>query len=317
MPRSFHDETVRSGQGWTPLGAGGDDLVAISLGDFLRRDFPPPEMMLAPWLPAKGLAMVFAPRGVGKTHFALGVAFAVATGGSFLRWQAPRPRRVLLIDGEMPASAIQARLAAIAASADREPPSEDQIKLLAADLCPYGIPDISTIEGQRRLQPLIDDADLVVFDNYSTLARSGNENEAESWSPMQHWLLGLRRAGKSSLGIHHAGKGGEQRGTSRREDVMDTVIKLSRPDDYTESEGARFVVSFTKSRGFVGPEADPFVAELDGGTWTTRELDDDRIAEAGAHAATGMSQRRIAETMGIGLGSVNRLLKRHRDGARG
>lgn len=69
--------------------------------------------MLAPWLPDKGLAMVFAPRGVGKTWFALSVAHAVATGGAFLRWRAQRPRRVLDIDGEMPAIALQGRYAAV------------------------------------------------------------------------------------------------------------------------------------------------------------------------------------------------------------
>ena len=29
--------------------------------------------------------------------------------------------------------------------------------------------------------------------------------------------------------VHHAGKGGNQRGTSKREDVIDTVINLKRP----------------------------------------------------------------------------------------
>jgi putative DNA primase/helicase len=32
--------------------------------------------------------------------------------------------------------------------------------------------------------------------------------------------------------VHHTGKGGEQRGTSRREDVLDTSISLRRPADY-------------------------------------------------------------------------------------
>ena len=46
---------------------------------------------------------------------------------------------------------------------------------------------------------------------------------------MQRWLLSLRRRGKGALLIHHAGKGGQQRGTSRREDVLDTVIALRGP----------------------------------------------------------------------------------------
>ena len=59
----------------------------------------------------------------------------------------------------------------------------------------------------------------MVIDNLSTLCRYGRENESESWGPVQEWILGLRRRGLSVLLVHHAGKGGTQRGTSRREAV--------------------------------------------------------------------------------------------------
>ena len=85
-------------------------LAAVTLADFLARDFPPREMLVAPWLPRQGLAMIYAARGVGKTHLALAGAYAVATGGELLGWNAPAPRRVLLVDGEMPGAALQERL---------------------------------------------------------------------------------------------------------------------------------------------------------------------------------------------------------------
>jgi RecA-family ATPase len=47
--------------------------------------------------------MLYGQRGLGKTHVALGIAYAVASGGAFLRWRAPVPRRVLYVDGEMAA----------------------------------------------------------------------------------------------------------------------------------------------------------------------------------------------------------------------
>ena len=89
----------------------------MDVSTLLATPFPPREQLLAPWLPAKGLAMVYGPRGIGKTHLTLGIAYAVASGGSFLGWQAPRPRRVLVVDGEMPAVALQERMAAIVAAA--------------------------------------------------------------------------------------------------------------------------------------------------------------------------------------------------------
>ncbi len=92
------------------LGPKKSKLVAIPLGDFLQKELPKQELILTPFLPTRGIALLYAMRGIGKTHVALGIAFAVATGGSFLSWSAPTPRKVLYIDGEMPAAAMQERL---------------------------------------------------------------------------------------------------------------------------------------------------------------------------------------------------------------
>ena len=59
--------------------------------------------------------------------------------------------------------------------------------------------------------------------------------------------------------IHHQGKTGDQRGTSAKEDILDTVIRLDRPKDYRSEQGARFEVHLTKARGI---SARPEQAEL-------------------------------------------------------
>jgi hypothetical protein len=53
----------------------------------------------------------------------MSIAVAVASGGSFLRWAAPRRRRVLLVDGEMPLPDLQERLKAIMLAAGGEVPN--------------------------------------------------------------------------------------------------------------------------------------------------------------------------------------------------
>ena len=277
--------------------------------ELLTTEFPPRNLILAPWLPEKGLAMLYAARGVGKTWVALAVAHAVATGGDFLRWRAPRPRRVLYIDGEMPAVALQERYMAIVAASGTDAPGE-YFRLLAADIQPDGLPDLADLDAQRFYEPYLSNADLIVLDNLSTLARGLRENEADSYGPMQTWLLAQRAAGRSVLIVHHAGKGGGQRGTSRKEDVLDTVIALSRPPTYTASEGARFEVRFTKSRGFWGDDAGPFEARFAEGRWTTSEIfADDFDVMIGAMHAGGRSLREIAERTGISKSTVGRRLK--------
>lgn len=139
----------------------------------------------------------------------------------------------------MPAHVLQHRLAAIAAASPKEPPSADHLRILAIDLQDRGL-DLTNHADQLALSAELGDAEVIFVDNISTLARAGRENEAESWLPVQEWALEQRRAGRTVVFVHHAGKGGQQRGTSRREDVLDTVIALRKPADYQPDQGARF-----------------------------------------------------------------------------
>jgi putative DNA primase/helicase len=291
-------------------------LLAVNIGDFLSMDIPPREMVLAPVLPSQGLALLYAARGVGKTFVGLGIAYAVATGGKFLCWQAPAPRKVLHVDGEMPARAMQERLAQIVQSAEKEPPSTDYLRIVTPDLQEDGIPDISSTEGQAAIEAYLEGVSLVIVDNLSTLCRYGRENEAESWEPMQQWMLSLRRRGFSVLLVHHAGKGGNQRGTSKREDCLDTVICLKRPPDYRAEDGARFEVHLEKARSVIGQDAKPFEARLEvrdiAAVWTTRNIEDRELEQVIELSREGESVRDIAEATGISKSKVNRLQKRAR-----
>ena len=263
----------------------------------------PRAQLLAPIIPEKGLVMLYGPRGMGKTNMGLAMAYAVASGGKVLRWSAPAPKRVLYVDGEMPLITLQERLGYIVKGSEAEA-APDYFRILAADYFEAGgLPNLATKAGQTAIDHLLDGVALLVIDNLSTLATAGRDNDAESWTPVQEWLLALRRRGISVLLIHHAGKGGQQRGTSRREDVLDTVIALRRPSDYSPQEGARCEVHLEKARGVYGDDAKPFEAKLenigDGTTWTTRDLEDAEMARVVALLHDGLTIRDIADELGI------------------
>jgi putative DNA primase/helicase len=154
-------------------------LRPLDLKEFLQLSVKPREMLLDPILPEKGLAMLYAARGTGKTHVALGIAFAIATGSQFLRWTAPRPRRVFLIDGEMPAAALQERLASIVAGAPHVQFDPANIKILAGDLIEAGgIGNLASGDVQAELDQWLDGIDLLVLDNLSSLAAVIRDNDA-------------------------------------------------------------------------------------------------------------------------------------------
>ena len=131
---------------------------------------------------------------------------------------------------------------------------------------------------------------------------------------MQNWLLQLRRQGVAVLLIHHAGTNGRQRGTSRREDALDTVIALRRPDDYSPEQGARFEVHFEKLRNRVdSASAIPFevstsTAGGQGGIrWCSRELTPPMLKRATELFAEALTVREVAATLRISKSEAGRL----------
>jgi putative DNA primase/helicase len=187
--------------------------------------------------------------------------------------------------------------------------------VLAADHTERGI-NLSSAEGQQELERHLDGVDLLILDNLSTLLANGSEGASDAWLPMQNWLLRLRRKGVAVLIIHHAGVNGRQRGTSRREDALDTVIALRRPADYAPEEGARFEIHIEKARALVGEGAAPFEAAVgpftaEGGKpairWTARDLKPSVFEQALALFQKGKTVRQVKTLLAISHGEAGRL----------
>jgi putative DNA primase/helicase len=288
-------------------------LKAVSAMELLSLELKPREMLLEPILPVQGLAMLYAYRGIGKTFLALGMATAIASGVRFLRWGAPKVRNVLYVDGELPAVTIRDRTAMIVAGLE-EKPTEDALRIITPDLQRGPMPDLATQMGQEFLEPHLDGVSLLILDNLSALCRFGVENEGESWIPVQEWALSLRRRGISVLFIHHAGKNLSQRGTSRREDLLDTVITLRHPKDYAASDGLRCEVHFEKTRAMLGDSAKPFEVRMQTGpderaVWTTRDIENANVERAFALYSDGFGVRDVAEELGVSRSSAGRMRK--------
>ncbi|MBA2660084.1 MAG: AAA family ATPase [Nitrosospira sp.] len=288
-------------------------LRVIGLQDFIEMDLPARDTMMSPWLMTQSLNMIYGWRGVGKTHMSLGISYALACGSSCLNWKAGKPWRVLLVDGEMPGAALQERLAAIVASNGFKP-EPGFLSIITPDLQQGAMPDLSTYEGQDAISEVAErvKADLIVIDNISCLIRGGGrENDAESWVNVSEWALLQRQAGRSILFIHHSGKNGQQRGTSKREDLLDVVISLRRPPDYDPASGACFEIHYEKARHLSGSDVDPIEAQLTVdsrgmSTWAWRTVSDSTFDRVVNLANEGLSQTEIASELEINRSNVSR-----------
>lgn len=300
----------------TPIAPLRERFPTVGLIDLIERDLPEQRPLLAPWLLESSLSMVHAYRGVGKTWFSLAVAYAVATGGEFLGWAAAHASSVLYVDGEMPARALQTRLKAMLASDARDVDIDgERLQFITPDLLQDAPPDLGDPRDQEALQAIIDKTKpaLIIIDNISCLVRSGGaENDAESWLSVQGWALRMRKQGIAVLFVHHQGKNGAQRGTSKREDVLDTVISLRRPGEYKADEGAAFVVEFEKARHLHGGEAEAFEARLEtvGGllAWTKRGAAVATLDRVVGMTKDGMSAQEIAVELGVSKSTAYRAI---------
>jgi putative DNA primase/helicase len=290
-------------------------ISALVEEEFMTLAFPQRQLHLSPWLPRAGLVMIHAARGEGKTWFALSVGKAVANGKDFLGWSCPKRARVLYVDGELPGASLQDRL-------KKFPPSpQGMFHVLCRDAFHMGeqvMPDLADAEGRQKLDRIIErcNPEIIILDSISTLVRSGVENEAESWAPIQDWLLQHRWRRRTVILVHHQGRSGQPRGTSKREDVMDTMIGLRKitDDDAIAADDSVFALTFTKTRDFYGHDAEPLKLRLsmvEGHvSWvheTVRNARDEQICEM---FDDGMKQVDIAKKFGLTKGRINQIVRR-------
>ena len=75
----------------------------------------------------------------------------------------------------------------------------DYLLIVAADWQHEYLPRMDTPEGQSSIEPLVENADVIIFDNRSCLFDPEGEKDPTAWQPTQDYLLSQRRRDKASL----------------------------------------------------------------------------------------------------------------------
>ena len=148
------------------------------------QDIPPREFLLSEWMPKDSFGMVYAPRGVGKSWFCMALAVAVSEGKKrFLGWDLHAQHDVLYVDGEMAQIDLKERFEGLCAAPN------PRLHILASEmLYREGNPlSLDFLEEQRAVDDALQyleergcRAQLIIFDNLSTLRRSISENDNDA-----------------------------------------------------------------------------------------------------------------------------------------
>ncbi len=294
-------------------------LKVVTMGELLDRKFPRREHLLAPWLRQGESVMVWAAAGLGKTMLTLTMALAVAGRGEFLGWRNDTPRRVLVIDGEMHMEDLKDRLVMLAPTVAGLNLEEARANLRVVarqdQTADAKFPDLAATDGQAAVLGMISEhtADLVVLDNFATLAEVVDENEAAAMSPVLSFLLRLKQTGVACILVHHSGKtGGTYRGSSKLATTFEVILGLKQHDEAVVGAGATFETEWTKFRGEPHPAVRAAVVRLENGDkghqWASVAAEGDSIRQMLdlLRSMTFSDQKGIASAMGVPGGTVSR-----------
>lgn len=284
--------------------------------EFVKLEIPSRESLLHPIIKEQSITEVYGPRGVGKTWFTKALLNAAANNESFGPWESGLQVPCLYLEGEMPAADVIDRWKQFG------DPHEDEKLYIYSDGYAnlIGLPKahLGNKKWQKQIKEALLKLDIKLWaaDNLSSLTSGVDEMSKTEWDPVNQFFLDLRFAGIATIFVHHSGKLGYQRGTSAREDNIDTVIKLTRPPDYSQEQGARFNTTFEKSRlpnselHFAKPMEFHLEEESGQSTWTFKTVAAANRIQVLQMLDEGYSQKEVSETLGIHKGTVSKIRKR-------
>lgn len=274
--------------------------LALTPAAWAARELPATDHLLGELFSTTCRALLVADTGLGKTMFAVALAFAMHLGRGFLHWSSRRNARVLFVDGEMPRDLMQERLRIACAWFGVKPPTDGLFFLSREDV--EDMPPLDSEDGQVWLDTFLaalGGVDFIVFDNFMSLCASDLRDE-EGWQSLKPYVLALTRRRIGQLWLHHVGHDKTRSyGAKAREWHMDVVML----GEACEASGADVALklTFTKARRRKPTNRDDFETmqiELRSGQWSSAKASTDapgkKIVALPPGAAIALEQLRIA-----------------------
>ncbi|UJW85101.1 AAA family ATPase [Devosia sp. SL43] len=300
----------------SPVTACGD-LKGVSLGKLFDTQFPTREYVLEPWFRTGESCLIWAGSGVGKTMLTLSLALAIAGGGKVWEWTAPKPRKVLIVDGEMNLMDLQDRLRMLLGNGavdrvDRAAAGRNLEVIARQAQDPESeFFDITLQDHQLALLERCrkDKVEVLIIDNLSTVADGlADENDSTAFRTVQTFLLRMKAAGITTILVHHARKDGQEpRGSTALNTTFEVILGLKKPAVSTPGK-ASFVAAFSKFRAKGDGTIAPKTWSLEDTGWKVEDDQEDSLVQTlkAFQSLNFVSQQEVADALGVNKGTVSR-----------
>jgi hypothetical protein len=216
----------------------------LLLSSWLKLKLPPRDYLLGDIMSTTSRWIIYGETGVGKTLFGMDMSGAIASGRGMLNWAGSGvTRRVMYLDGELPAETFKERMEIVARQYG---PDIELYRYCRDILGDDDMPPLNKPEGAKWLErecQLIW-PDVIVFDSIMCLL-TGNMAEEESWAPITPMLRQISQQRCAQIWLHHTGHDTSKGfGTKTREWQMETVLSLTKDAQNDE----HLLMEFKKAR---------------------------------------------------------------------
>ncbi len=311
-------------------GANGNNPAAVvGFTSLLQRECSPVEYAIEPLLSSRGTGEIFAWRGTGKSYITTQMAIDISLGKAVMfgahrggggHWPISRAYRTLYVYGEMDDSEIKQRAVALSRMADGQIPKDEQLGTMCKDYQRNWRPKLSSALDRKFIEDRIfgHGYEGLILDNFSTLWPTSQEQQSDRSAILAEWFTDLNQRGVWIIFLHHAGKSGEQRGDSEKEDMLSFVLKLRRPANYKAEEGLRVEVHVEKNRHkpsesrWLMPFEIALMKDANGETiWTTRPAQEAQRRAAFEMFKNDMPAMFVGQEVGVSRATIYRWKKQY------
>jgi len=263
-------------------------LKPISAADLLAKPMPEPVPLLSPFLAECGYTVVQAREKAGKTWAALGMAAAIAGGGTFLGGHCEQPRPVIYVDAENGERRMRQRLRYMQGSiGDGDAVlAGKNLHILGArehdDECGKNpFPVIDGGDGSLQYVDLVREygAALLIVDTKAKLTEYTDEKSAADDVALSQTVRQVQAEGCALMVLHHIAQGRDafdptaSRGSTALPGSADLILGVKKQPKVDPEAVAHFRLASAEARD--GDEVD-VTAELapdgDGWSWQTAEI---------------------------------------------
>jgi 5S rRNA maturation endonuclease (ribonuclease M5) len=265
--------------------------LAANMNVFLQDEEEAAEFLFAPAIAKEAITEIFAPRGLGKSLWALFVAVHLAKVG----------RKVLLIDRDNPRRVVRDRLRSFGATCDLF-----TLKVLSRE----NAPPLTNVRAWAEFP--YSEYDLVILDSLDSAAEGVGEQDSTKPSLAIAPLLNIvrRENGPAVLLLGNTIKSGaHSRGSGIIEDRADIVFEVRDATSFhptgkkpwieelpatdagswagrstRRKQLTKYRLAFIATKFRIGEEPEPFIVEIDltAEPWAVRDITDDVDREGAA-----------------------------------